>query len=213
MKKRMLLSVAICISMVSFAGTAEYYQQMGKTLSEYAKCQSVSDFQQLANKFSVIANVEKEEWLPLYYYAHCHIIMSFMEPDKVKKDEYLEVANASIEKMLVLVPNEVEVYALQAFYYTGKLVVNPQERGQKYSALVGQATGRALAMDAKNPRANYLKLSNEMGTARFFGKDIAPFCVQAKALLSVWDAYPLKSSIHPKWGKQQVKELASSCPE
>jgi hypothetical protein len=52
-----------------------------------------------------------------------------------------------------------------------------------------------------------------MGTASYFGEDIAPYCEQAAELLQDWDAYELKSPIHPNWGKSDVEGIVRSCGE
>lgn len=207
--------ITLALMLVSFAGNSqknEYYQAMGESLGQYANCRSVDDFQALGNKFSLIAGNEKEEWLPLYYHAHCYIIMSFMEPsDGAKKDAYLDVAEKSINQIVKMAPGEADVFALQAMFYTGRLVVNPMERGQQYSMLSGQAVGRALGIDPMNPRARLIKLQNEMGTAKFYGKDPAEYCGQAKELIAGWDTFKPKSQLHPAWGKDQAMELVRSC--
>ena len=190
----------------------EFMQSMGETLGQYASCRTVADFQALGNKFQMIANVEKTEWLPLYYHAHCCILMSFIEPkDAVKKDSYLDEAEKSIAKLVNLAPNESEIYALQSFYFTARLVVNPMERGQKYSALSGQAIGKALALDPTNPRARLIKIQGDMGSASFFGQDPKSFCPQAKELLAGWDQFRPKSPIHPNWGKDQAEGIVKGC--
>ena len=211
--KRIFLSLAIVfVSFVSMAQKAEFFQTMGATLGQFSTCKSVADFQALGNKFQMIADVEKGEWLPLYYQAHCYIIMSFMEPtDAAKKDSYLDVAEKSIAKLIELVPNESEVYALQSFYYIGRLVVDPVERGQKFSGLSGQAVGKALALDATNPRAKLLKLQGDIGAAPYMGQDPKSFCPQAKELLASWDNFKLKSPIYPRWGKDQVEGIVKGC--
>lgn len=212
MKKTILTIAVVFLAMFSQAGSPEYMKIMGETLGQYQNCKSVEDFQSLANKFERIANAEKGEWLPLYYNAHCYIIMSFMEPtDAKKKDEYLDAAEKSMEKMLTMAPDEAEVYALQGFLFTGRLVINPMERGQKYSTLTGQSLGKALAMDPGNPRASILKLQNEMGTAQFYGNDPAEYCSQAFELLARWDNYKPKSPIYPAWGKDQVEGIVEKC--
>jgi hypothetical protein len=138
--------------------------------------------------------------------------MSFMEPtDAVKKDGYLDEAEKSFAKMIELAPNEADVFALQSMYYSARLVVNPMERGQKYSVLSAQAVGMALGMDATNPRAKFIKLRNDMGSAQFFGKDPKEFCPQASELLASWDSYKVKSPLHPSWGKDQVSEIIEEC--
>lgn len=211
--KKVILSLAIVlVSIVSMAQKPEYYQAMGETLGQYATCKSVADFQALGNKFEMIANVEKGEWLPLYYHAQCYIIMSFMEPtDAAKKDSYLDIAEKSVTKLIEMAPEEAEVFVLQAFYLTGRLVVNPMERGQEYGGLVGQATAKAQALDPTNPRAKMMKIQMDMGSAPFMGLDPKSFCPEAKELLASWDDYKPKSPIHPNWGKDQVEGIVKGC--
>ncbi len=212
MKKTILLISAAIIACTLMGANEKYYQKMGETIGQFSSCRSIEDFQNLANRFSVIANAETKEWLPLYYESHCYIIMSFMDRTGAdNKDRYLDQANSSIEKMLELVPQESEVHALQAFYYTGRLVVNPPERAQTTAPQVSASIGRALSLDPDNPRAKYIRLSNEIGTARFFGSDTTPYCKSAQELLDSWDSYRLKSHIHPAWGKDHVEEITNAC--
>ncbi|KAF0198215.1 MAG: hypothetical protein FD166_1566 [Bacteroidetes bacterium] len=207
--------ITLTMLLASFAGMSqknEYYQAMGETLGQYATCRTVEDFQALGNRFSMIAGNEKDEWLPLYYHAHCYIIMSFMEPsDAAKKDAWLDEAEKSVNKLVAIAPGEADVFALQAMLCTGRLVVNPMERGQQYSMLSGQAIGRALGIDPSNPRARLIKLQNDMGTARFYGKDTGEYCSEAKELLAGWDSFTPKSGLHPAWGKDQAAEIVSGC--
>jgi hypothetical protein len=211
--KNTILSIAIIfLALTGKSQSKEFAGAMGEALGQYATCKSVADFQALGNRFGLIANAEKAEWLPLYYQAHCYIIMSFMEPsDATKKDSYLDVAEKSLSKMIELAPKEPEVYALQSMFYTARLVVSPMERGQKYSALSAQAVGMALGLDASNPRAKFIKLRNDMGSAQFFGKDPKEYCPQASELLAGWDSYKVKSPLYPSWGKEQVAEIVNEC--
>ena len=212
MKKIILLLVIVVVSLVSMAQKPEYLQVMGETLGEYANIQSVADAQALGNKFQVIANAEKEEWLPLYYHAHCFILASFIDPgDAAKKDSYLDVAEKSITRLLEMAPSEAETFVLQAFYLTGRLVANPMERGQEYSGLTQQAIGKALALDGSNPRAQLLKVQMDMGSAPYMGLEASSFCPQAKELLANWDNFTPKSPIHPAWGKDQLTGIVNQC--
>ena len=188
-----------------------YYQKMGESLAQFAQCKTVEDFNTLSNQFMVIANVEKEEWLPLYYAAHCKIIMAFVETDKDKKDAYLDGTDKWFEQMEVLAPAESEISALKAMYYTAKLTVDPMTRGQEYSMLSNQAAGKALGLNAENPRAKYILLANKIGFAQFFGKDITVECGEAAELLKIWDEYTLESPLHPRWGKDRIVGIVKSC--
>lgn len=211
MKKIILILAVVLVSSVANAQKAEYYKAMGETLGQFANCKSVADFQELGNKFQMIANAEKTEWLPLYYQTQCYILMSFVEQDAAKKDSYLDVAEKSLNKLIEMAPGEAEVYVLQSFYFTGRLLVNPMERGQEYSQLSGQATGKALALDPTNPRAKMLKIQMDMGSAPYMGLDAKSFCPQAKELLASWDNYKPKSQLYPNWGKDQVEGIVKGC--
>ncbi|MEN8203938.1 MAG: hypothetical protein ABFS28_15165 [Bacteroidota bacterium] len=210
MKKATLITIALCFTVSSLLANETYYQKMGETLQKFNKCSSVEEFREVANTFANISRVETKEWLPLYYEAHCYILMSFIDRTGAN-DSYLDQAETSINKMLELVPEEGEVYALQAFYHTGRLVVNPAERAMTTAPLVSQSLGKALSLDPGNPRALYIKLSNEMGTAQYFGQDTAPMCKQAQLLLDTWDSHTPESPIHPSWGKEQTEEIVSLC--
>ena len=212
MKTTLLTIVILFVALTGRSQSKEFTGAMGEALGQFAACKSIADYQVAANRFSLIANTEKTEWLPYYYHCFCYVMMSFMEPtDAVKKDSYLDEAEKSITKMIELSSKESEVYALQSLFYSARLVVNPMERGQKYSALSAQAVGMALGLNANNPRAKFIKLKNDMGSAQFFGKDPKEFCPQANELLASWDSYKVKSPIYPSWGKDQVEEILKEC--
>jgi hypothetical protein len=211
--KKTILSIAILLAFLTGRSQSkEYYGAMGEALGQYATCKTIDDFQALGNRFSLIANAEKTQWLPFYYHAQCYVIMSFKEPsDAAKKDSYLDIAEKSITKMIELAPKEAEVYALQSMFYSARLVVNPMERGQKFGMLSGQAVGMALSLEANNPRAKFIKLRNDMGAAQFYGKDSKEYCPQAFELLANWDTYKVKGPLYPAWGKDQVAEIVNEC--
>jgi len=211
--KTTILSIAlILITLTGKSQSKEYQSAMGEALGQYAACRTIADYQTAANRFILIANAEKTEWLPYYYHSFCYVMMSFMEPtDVAKKDTYLDEAEKSITKMIELAPKESEVYALQSMFCSARLVINPMERGQKYSALSAQAVGMALGLEPGNPRAKFIKLRNDMGSAQFFGKDPKEYCPQASELLASWDNYKVKSPLYPAWGKAQVQQLVEEC--
>jgi len=214
MKKTTLFVCAMLVATIAMGGDDKYYQKMGETIQGFSTCTTVDDFQDLANKFRVIANVEKEEWLPLYYEAQCYVQISFMgNLSAQEKDSYLDKASSVIESMTELAPDEAEVQVMTAFYYTGSLVVNPPQRAMSTTPLIHAAIAKALALEPNNPRAIFLRISNEMGTASYFGEDVSEYCTQATELLENWDSYELKSPIHPNWGKGEVDGIVQSCGE
>jgi len=214
MKKTTLLLATLLIATLAMGQNEKYYQKMGETLGLFASASSVEDFQELANQFAVIARVETEEWLPLYYEAHCYILMGFTgQLEAAVQDSYLDKASASIVKMEEIAPNEAEVYVMKAFYHTGYLVVDPPGRAMSTTPLINAAISRALTIEANNPRAQFLSISNEMGAASYFGSDTAPICEKAVRLLESWDDYKLKSPIYPNWGKNETTGIVKGCGE
>ncbi len=213
--KTNLIAFSICLLTLNIgAEDTSYKEKMAEAIAQMHRSESLAELQQTANQFSVIARMNPEQWLPLYHEGYCYIIMNFVdESGPEAKEGYLDRAELAIEKMMELKPEEAEIHALHAFYLTGRLVVDPMNRGQSMAPMIAGAFGKALALDPENPRARYVKLSNEMGTARFFGSDITPYCREAKKILEEWDAYPVKSELHPDWGKDLVGELAASCTE
>ena len=114
MKKVILSFSVVLFSLAAMAQNPQFFRSMGETLAQYSTCKSVADFQSLGNKFQRISNAEKNEWLPLYYYAHCYILMSFIDQtDTAQKDNYLDVAEKTVEKLdnrtvsLIPVPKEI----------------------------------------------------------------------------------------------------------
>ena len=168
MKKVSLVLGTMLIVTLVWGQKEQYYAKMGESLQDFALCTTVEDYQDLANRFKVIANVEKEEWLPLYYEAHCYILMGFNnQVETNRRENYLEIASKLVEKLNEMAPGEAEVAVITAFYNTAYMVIDPPQRAMGTSPLIHAAIGKALAIEPDNPRAIFLRISNEMGTASF----------------------------------------------
>lgn len=212
MKRTTLLLCTLLVAAAAMGQNDKYYQKMGETLARFGTCSSVEDFQNLANQFHVIASVETAEWLPLYYEAHCYILMSFMDQqDGAARDGYLDRAETLVDQMEEKAPGEAEVYVMKAFYHTGRLVIDPPGRAMNTTPLINAAIGKALSIEPDNPRARFLLISNELGTAQYFGSDTAPICEKARQLVHSWDDYQLKSPIYPDWGKNEAGGIVTGC--
>ena len=209
--KTITFTFALLISMFTFANNPAYEKAMESALNQFKASKDVATFQSTANSFQRIANLANTEWLPEYYQAQCYILMSFMDKDPIQRDGYLDIAEKSINKVLELQPQNSEAYALQAFMYTGRLVVDPMTRGKEYSIKSHESLKKSLAINPTNPRALYLQLSNEIGTASFFGTDTSVYCDRIKKLQENWDNYNLVEGMNPSWGKSQANQLQANC--
>ncbi len=211
MKTIATILFAITLSM-AFAG--EYETAMKQSIEQMQKARSSTEVLESANSFMRIARVADTEWLPRYYAAQCYIRLGFNSSLKpAERDEYLDIAQGFIDETLKLKADLSEVYALQAMLYTSRLVIDPMSRGQQMMIKSSQAIGQSLALNPNNPRATYLQLSNEVGQANFFGKDVTTFCPRIKGLLANWDELNQVKDLHPAWGKEEVEELSKICME
>jgi len=201
------------LAMMLISATANNYNQaMTNALETMKTARTADELSAVANQFERISNVEPTQWLPLYYQAFSKIRISFMLKDDVeKRDAYLDDAQKSIDAMLELSPTESEIYTLQSLLHTARLVIDPMTRGQQMMMKSGQAVGKAIELNPANPRAQYVLLSNEMGQAQFFGKDVSEFCPRVNALLNNWEELNKSPEFYPVWGKSEVQGLDRNC--
>jgi hypothetical protein len=213
MKTSILTLSLFLLSLTAFAGGEKFQEAMGKTLAGYADCRSAADFNALSDKFARIAEAEPKEWLPLYYQAHCVIVGNFRSGESaIDRDLMLDEAQKSLDKLIAMDPANSEAMVLQGMLYTGRLIIDPMTRGQEYGAKSSIAVGKASGMNPDNPRARYMQIANEQGTAQFFGKDMQEYCDKATSLLGEWDSLnEVESPIHPSWGQDMVDSIAKSC--
>ena len=209
--KTITLTLALFISALCLATDPAYDKAMTQSLEQLGNAKSIEDFQKTANSFNRISNVATKDWLAKYYQVFCYVRMSFIEADKAKKDVYLDETDQLLGTLLEEESTNSEVYAMQSFWYTAKLSVDPATRGQEYMALSGAAYKKALALNPTNPRALYLQLSNEVGMANFFGKDASSYCDRIMVLFNNWDQYNEGQKFYPRWGKGQVEGMTSRC--
>ncbi len=211
--KTITLVVGLVLTTFGFNQDSLFYQKMGEALHGFSTCKTATDFEKASYPFEQIATVEPNNWLPRYYVALSYVLASYSE-DKdngEQKDVYLDEAEKSIETLKTLAPKESEVYALEAFYYTARLVVKPMERGMKYSGLSNASIEKSLALNPNNLRAKQMQIANEYGYKQFLGKDTKEECQKAQNLLNEWDQFPPKTPIHPKWGKQYLIQMVNEC--
>jgi len=169
--KTILFSISLIVASITFSQDV-YVTKMKEGLTAIDSASTPKDFENTTFLFQQISSVEPDKWLPVYYTAMSYVLASYTEEQEngEQKDAYLDKAEKELEKMKTMVPNESEVYALESFYYTARLIVNPMARGMKYSGLSNKSIAKALALNPNNPRAKQLEIANNVGMAQFFWK-------------------------------------------
>lgn len=189
-----------------------YESAMKDQIQAMQQIRSLEESQAVSNAFLRIADVKKEEWLPLYYAAYVQTNAAFRFD--VDKDQYLDQAMELAKKAAGISPNNSEITALEGFILMGKVSVDPANRGQSLSPQVMQLYGKAIALNRENPRATTLMAQMELGMAQFFGSGPEKACGLARVGLELFakeEAKVDENYLMPTWGKNQAEQVASQC--
>ncbi len=212
MKKLIIFSTLLFISILSFAQSDKYVAAMQKNIAAIdTSFKNPANLLSLANNFERIAIAEKNQWLAYYFAAFCQVNYGFMEQDKDKVDALADKATDLITKADSLMPNNSEISCIKSMIASCHMMVNPMQRWQEYGAESNGNMEKAMEQDPSNPRPYYLKGQGLKYTPEQFGGG----CKTAKpALQTALDKYATfkpASNLHPNWGKTQVEMLIKGC--
>jgi len=216
MKKSFLTSVFILVVISVFAQESPYQKAMKKEISLFDQADSLPKFQQSANAFSRISQLNSGEWQPYYYGALAYIYQGLDGSlSLAKKDEALAKAEELIKKAEAVSANNSEIITLEGFKLMAEVSADPSGRGQSLSGTVLYTFGKALSIDNKNPRAMILMAQMEYGMAKFFKSGTEKACglvKQSQTIFAAQNEEILKASLLPAWGKGLADKLAKVCP-
>jgi tetratricopeptide (TPR) repeat protein len=189
-----------------------YEKAMKTSLEVLKQAQGKAEFLNVANTFERIAKAEKDQWLPYYYTAYAKIIASTLEENLPVKDVYLDEAEVSINSLLLLDHDKVEVLALESFVNMMRISVDPAGRGQIYSLKAADFLEEATAIDEENPRVILLMAYLQHGSAQFFNADTGPACERFAKALELFDK-PVEEvkPLWPTWGRGQAEAMVKKC--
>lgn len=163
------------------------------------------------NMFERIAKAEPEAWLPSYYIAQINSVKSWAEKDEAVLKAQLDKAQEHLDRAMAISEDNAELLIMQAQVLTNWVVFDGMTYGMKYGAKISELYNKALALEPDNPRAVLCKADWSMGSARYFGKDTAPFCKDIEASIKLFDTFKPESEFHPKWGKERAEAVAKEC--
>ncbi|GAA3621805.1 hypothetical protein [Flavivirga jejuensis] len=165
-----------------------------------------------SNMFERIAKAESDNWLPPYYAAQINIIGSFGEKDKEKLTAQLKKAQDLINDATAISKNNPEILVLQALLHTAWVAFDGATYGMTLSGKVVELYTKAAEIAPENPRVVFSKAEWDMGSARYFGQDIMPFCKDIESAIELFANFKPETPFHPNWGKDRaVQVLVESC--
>lgn len=205
------LAVIAIISLVTINTEAQTSFEKGMTKA--LELWNANKWDEAENMFERIAKAEKDEWLPNYYIAQMNSLKSWTEKDETVLKAQLEKAQEHLDIAMGKTKENAELIVMQAQVLTNWVVFDGMTYGMKYGGKISELYTKALKLEPKNPRAVLCKADWEMGSAKYFGKDTAPYCKEIEASIKLFDTFKPESEFHPNWGKERAEQVVEECKE
>lgn len=200
--KKLLVLIVICMSAVGQAQD-QYAKGMEKAFQLWGEQKNM----EASNLFERIAMAEQDNWIPHYYVAQINTIASFGEKDFEKLSKQLEKAKEFLDLAKAISPNNPELLVQEAMINTAWIAYDGATYGMTLSGKNYQLYEQALAMAPENPRVVLSKAEWDMGGAKYFGKDIAPYYKDVERSLELFANFSNDTPFYPSWGKDRAEML------
>jgi len=204
--KNLILLAVLLISSVSPAQN-QYSKGMLKAFEFWGENKTT----EASNLFERIATVELDNWLPSYYAAQINTVISFGEKDKEKLTQQLGKAQEFIDIANAISPDNPEILIQQAMINTAWIAFDGATYGMELSGKNAALYAKALELGPDNPRVIFSKAEWDMGAARYFGKDVSPYCKDVERALELFANFKPASEFHPNWGMDRAQMVLDNC--
>jgi len=205
MQKLIIIFVLFVTSFLTAQGNYEQGMQKAFELWE-------SNPVEASNLFERIAAAEPDNWLPPYYAAQVIILNGFAEKDGDKLKAQLDKAQGLINDATAISKNNAEIFVLQALLHTVWVAYDGATYGPTLAGKVASIYAQAEQMAPENPRVVFSNAEWGMGSARYFGQDLTPFCKDMERSIELFDNFKPETPFHPNWGKERAEQvITESC--
>ena len=203
----------IIIALLIISGITQAQTNFEKGMSKAFELWQDGKTDEAQNMFERIAKAEPTEWLPDYYIAQINSLKSWSEKNPSTLKAQLDKAQKHIDAAITKSEDNAEILIMQAQIYTNWVVFDGMTYGMKYGGKIAELYEEASELEPENPRAAFCKADWAMGSAKYFGKDTAPYCKDIEASLELFDTFKPESALHPNWGKERAVQVAEDCKE
>lgn len=205
--KKAILILALSISSLGWAQD-QYTKGMSKALELWGE-QKVTE---ASNLFERIAMAEDDNWIPYYYVAMVNTTASFGLTDEKQLTQQLEKAKEFVDIAKRISPDNAELLVMEAMVNTAWIAFDGATYGMTLSGKNVQLYQKAFELDATNPRVVLSKAEWDMGAARYFGKDTAPYCKDVERAVELFATFKASDDpFYPKWGPEQAERVLQQC--
>jgi hypothetical protein len=204
--KQLIIITTLLISGI-LIGQTNYEKGMQKAFELWGSNQPT----EASNLFERIAKAEPDNWLPAYYAAQINVINSFGERDEDKLSAKLKRAQDLINDATAISKENPEIMVLQALLHTAWVAFDGATYGMTLSGKVVELYTKAKIVAPGNPRVVYCKAEWDMGGAKYFGQDTAPFCKDIERAIELFANFKPETPFHPNWGNDRAEQILESC--
>lgn len=217
MKKIIFVLTVLAAANISFAQMPEkFVKAMEAKVPAVDTTTTSQGFLELANAFERIAEAEKNQWLPYYYAALCHVNSGLMmaggdmmSNKTDKTDPIADKAEAMITKAEALSKDNSEIFIVKKQIASLRLIGDPMSRYMIYGAEAAAALEKARSLNPENPRVYLLEAQDKFYTPEQFGGSKSEAKILFETALKKFDAFKAESSIHPTWGAPAARYFIS----
>ena len=204
--KQLIIITTLLISGI-LIGQTNYEKGMQKAFELWGSNQPT----EATNLFERIAKAETDNWLPAYYAAQINVVNSFGERDEDKLSAKLKRAQDLINDATAISKENPEIMVLQALLHTAWVAFDGATYGMTLSGKVVELYTKAKIVAPGNPRVLYCKAEWDMGGAKYFGQDTAPFCKDIERAIELFANFKPETPFHPNWGNDRAEQILESC--
>ncbi len=201
------ITLFFLVTALSINAQNQYTDGMEKALKLWGERQTMA----ASNQFERIAMAEDDNWIPYYYVALVNTTASFGEKDEKILTQQLKKAKEFNDIAKNLSPDNPELLVMEAMVNTAWIAFDGATYGMTLSGKNAQLYQQALQLAPENPRVVFSKAEWDMGSARYFGKDTAPYCKDVARALELFKTEVNDTPFHPQWGKERAEDVAKQC--
>ncbi|MBT8257186.1 MAG: tetratricopeptide repeat protein [Bacteroidia bacterium] len=205
MQKLAIIIASLVTSLISAQG------QFEKGMTKADELLESGQYDQAVQLYERISSAETDNWLPAYHAARIQVVTSFNIKDKNELTARLEKAQQYIDKGTKISPDNPEFIVIQALLYTAWVAYDGATYGMMFSGKISSLYNEAKEISPGNPRVLLSKAEWDMGSARFFGKDIKPFCQDVEKARNLFANFKAESEFHPNWGEERANQILANC--
>lgn len=200
---RHLIILLIAFVSISVISQNKYEEGMQEALELW----STDKPWEAVNLFERISTAEPNEWLPPYYASLIGVVQGFEVKDETKLKDQLDKSMAFLNDANAISKDNPELLILEALWYTVWVAYDGAQFGMIYSGKVSQLYQEALRLAPDNPRVILNKAEWDMGSARFFGQPLDPYCEDIQRAIELFADFNPEEKFYPTYGLERANQI------